>query len=263
MMSRISAAGLKSILAHPLTRGLDLDDPKTTELRIQIIQSKPFLRRIYNDWYGMIRDRIPTGAGQILELGAGAGYFREFVPETIASEVFCCRDVHVVADARSLPFPAASLKAIVMTDVFHHIPQADAFLREAVRCLRPGGRIIMVEPWVSNWSKLIYRRLHHEPFLPDADSWTIPDTGPLSGANGALPWMIFVRDRQRLLKEFPNFEIEEIRPMMPLRYLVSGGISMRSLMPAVAYSFWQVLETILTPWMHSLAMFALLSVRRT
>src|SRR5690242_11509894 len=70
---------LKNLLAHPLTRGIDLDDPKTTTLRREIIRSKPFLRRIYNEWYRWIADQIPTGAGGVLELGSGAGFFDELV----------------------------------------------------------------------------------------------------------------------------------------------------------------------------------------
>jgi len=253
---------LKSVLAHPLTKGLDLDDPRTTELRLQIIQGKTFLRRIYDDWYQMIRDRIPTGEGMVLELGSGAGYFHRFVPEVIQSEVFFCENVHLVADARRLPFPDGSLKSIVMTDVFHHIPNAEDFLREAVRCIRPGGRIVMVEPWVSPWSKLIYTRLHHEPFLPDAESWEIPPSGPLSGANGALPWIVFVRDRPRLAAAFPQLRIEAIQPMMPFRYLVSGGVSMRNLMPGFLYGAWRGVESLLSPWSGSLGMFTLIDVLR-
>lgn len=253
---------LRSVLAHPLTKGLDLDDPKTTDLRLQIIQGKPFLRRIYDDWYRMILARIPAGEGMILELGSGAGYFREFVPETIQSEVFLCRNVHLVADARRLPFAKCSLKSIVMTDVFHHIPNAEDFLREAARCLRPGGHIVMVEPWVSPWSKLIYRHLHHEPFLPAAESWEIPSSGPLSGANGALPWIVFIRDRARLAAIFPELHVESIEPMMPFRYLVSGGVSMRSLMPAMFYGAWTGLESLLSPWNKALSMFTLIDVRR-
>lgn len=120
----------------------------------------------------------------------------------------------------------------------------------------------MVEPWVSGWSKLIYTRLHHEPFLPEAASWKIPPSGPLSGANGALPWIVFVRDRARLAGMFPELQIDAIRPMMPFRYLVSGGVSMRSLMPGVLYGAWKGLESLLSPWSRSLGMFTLIDVRR-
>src|SRR4051812_18654936 len=132
---------LRSFLAHPLTKGMDLDDPKTTELRCQIVRDKKFLGKIYDEWYGLIRSRIPEGPGGILELGSGAGYFQEFVPDVIQSEVFVCRNAHLVADARTLPFADGCLKALVMTDVFHHIPDVRAFLKEAVRCLKPGGRL--------------------------------------------------------------------------------------------------------------------------
>jgi hypothetical protein len=36
---------LKTWLAHPLTGGLDIDDPRTTHVRLTIIQQKKFLRR--------------------------------------------------------------------------------------------------------------------------------------------------------------------------------------------------------------------------
>lgn len=254
--------GLKSVLTHPLMRGLELDDPRTTELRLQVIQNKPFLRRIYSDWYQMICSKIPDGHGTVLELGSGAGYFADFAPEAIQSEVFFCRNIKLVTDARQLPFRNGSLKAIAMTDVFHHIPKPEAFLNEAMRCLRPGGRIVMIEPWVSWWSRLIYRHFHHEPFLPEADSWEIPDSGPLSGANGALPWIICVRDRNLLNSKFPELKVEEILPMMPLRYLISGGISMRNLMPSVTYNAWRALEAAVSRWDHRIGMFALFTLRR-
>ena len=50
---------LKTWLAHPLTRGLDIDDPRTTHLRQQIIQEKSFLRQIYQEWYQAIVAALP------------------------------------------------------------------------------------------------------------------------------------------------------------------------------------------------------------
>ena len=253
---------LRSILAHPLTRGRSIDDPVTTDLRRSIITSKPFLRAIYEDWYQSILTRIPDSEGAVLELGSGAGFFQQFVPDVITSEVFECPGVQLVADARNLPFSAGDLRAIVMTDVLHHIPDAAAFFREATRCLRPGGAVVMVEPWVSPWSRLIYTHLHHEPFEPEVEQWDFPAKGPLSDANGALPWILFDRDRKRFEEEFPHLKIKEVRPMMPFRYLVSGGVSMRALMPGWTTPLWKTIERACEPQMKRLAMFSLISLRR-
>ena len=38
---------IANLLQHPLTKGANLDDPKTTSLRLDIIRSKPFLMKIY------------------------------------------------------------------------------------------------------------------------------------------------------------------------------------------------------------------------
>jgi SAM-dependent methyltransferase len=251
---------LKNLLAHPLTRGLDIDDPRCTELRRSLIRNKSFLRQIYQEWYGAIAALLPRSKDPLLELGSGGGFFVEFIPELITSEVFYSRHVKVVLDGSGLPFVNESLSGIVMTDVLHHLPQPRQFFTEASRCVRPEGLMIMIEPWVTPWSKLVYSKLHHEPFLPKAVEWTFPQRGPLSGANSALPWIIFERDRTRFEREFPEWQIYAIQPFMPFRYLLSGGVSRRSLTPNWSFPLWRTIENLLQPWMRHLAMFALVAV---
>ena len=38
------------------------------------------------------------------------------------------------------------------------------FLVELERCLKPGGKIVMIEPANTRFSRLIFRRFHHEMF---------------------------------------------------------------------------------------------------
>ena len=256
------AALLRRLLAHPLTSGLALDDPATTTARREIIARKPFLKAVYDEWYTMIAAHLPPIAGRVLELGSGAGYCDRFIPGLITAEVFFVPGVRLVADARHLPFPDDLIRAIVLTDVLHHMPDVRSFFAEASRCLRPGGKILMIEPWVTPWSRFINTHFHHEPFRPDAADWSFPSTGPLSGANGAIPWMVFVRDRHKFELEFPRLAIEQIRPFLPFRYLVSGGVGMRSLMPFCLHGFWTRLERLLEPEMHTLAMFAFIALRK-
>jgi hypothetical protein len=253
---------LRRWLAHPLTRGLSIDSPETTELRREIIRGNRFLQQIYREWCEAISKRVPDVPGEVLELGSGGGILADYIPGAITSEVFPCRGIRMVADGRALPLAPGSLRAIVLLDVLHHIPEVRGFFGEATRCLSRGGAVIMIEPWVSSWSKLIYTNFHHEPFQPDSADWSFPQQGPLSGANGALPWIVFERDRARFEAEFPGLGIEEVRPMMPFRYLVSGGVSMRSLMPGMATPLWRVLEKSLEPWIREWAMFALILLRR-
>jgi SAM-dependent methyltransferase len=250
------------MLEHPLTRGLDLDDPATTVLRRRIVRDKPFLNRVYREWYAAIVRALPDGSGAVLELGSGAGFLADYVPGVITTEVFPCPGIRAVVDGGALPFADGTLRAIVMTDVFHHLPDAARFLHEAARCVRPGGRLVMIEPWVTPWSRLVYGRLHHEPFEPDAPEWTVPRTGPLSGANGALPWIVFARDRERFAREHSEWQIRSVQPGMPFRYLVSGGISLRSLSPGWTFGAWRGVERLLSPWMNRLGMFALIELER-
>ena len=247
---------IEKCLAHPLTRGLSIDDPRTTELRKLIIVKKKFLRRIYIEWYKSIVSELPKIDGLVLELGSGAGFLRDFIPGLVTSEILPCPDVDIILDGYELPFVDNSLRGIVMTDVFHHLPHPRNFLKEATRCVKPGGVIVMIEPWVTPWSQFIYTKLHHEPFRPEAETWEFPGTGPLSGANGALPWIVFQRDRMQFRREFPEWRIQKINLDMPFCYLVSGGISLRSLMPGWSFGIWRKMEKLLNPWMECLAMFA-------
>jgi hypothetical protein len=47
---------------------------------------------------------------------------------------------------------------------------------------------------------------------------------------------------------------------MPFRYLLSGGVSQRSLMPNWSFPLWRNIENFLQPWMRHLAMFALVAL---
>ena len=183
-------------LEHPLTRGLPLDSPETTRLRRTIVETKPFLRKVYEEWYSEIAQRL-----RVIRSECTQGVLRIHVTlpdadgqpglkhggnlaEVIRSEVFPCPDLAVILDARQLPFVPGSLKAIVMTDVLHHIPDVRRFLIEASGAVRAGGVVIMIEPWVTTWSRFVYTNFHHEPFRPDAEDWTFAESGPLSSANG-------------------------------------------------------------------------------
>ena len=254
---------LMSALAYGKIREIDLDSPDRTIRHSRIIRVKPFLREIYAEWYADLRCRLPEDpSGAVVELGAGGGFCKDVIPEVITTEILPVPGVDMLLDGQELPFKDRSLRGVLMVDVFHHLPRAEKFLSEAGRCIKPGGVIAMIEPWTTPWSRLIYRYVHHEPFEPNSAQWSFPAGGPLSQANSALPWMVFQRDRRRFETAYPQWKIDSIRLHTPLRYLLSGGVSMRSLMPAYAHRFWRSVEEGLGPLNRFLAMFATITLVR-
>lgn len=234
-----------------------LDDKAATLLHAWILQDKGFLRKLYRDYYTILKKAVGTDEGdskKIVELGSGGGFIKEVIPAAITSDILELPSVDIVFSAMQMPFDDHSVDAFVMIDVLHHIPNARAFFAEAVRCLAPGGRLAMIEPANTPWSRFIYKNFHHEAFEPLA-GWEFESQGPLSTANGALPWIIFHRDREMFEKDFPQLKIRHLRPHTPFRYLCSGGFTLRQLTPSFSYGMVKGLEILLGPFNRWIGMF--------
>jgi len=226
---------LKNLLLHPEAKNLCLDDPQTTILRKNIIRKNGFLEKLYIEWYESILDSLPDTQGPVVELGSGAGFMEEKIPGLIMSDMLPVPGLSLTLDAHRLPFADHKLGALVMIDVLHHLPKPRLFFGEASRCLQKGGVLTMIEPWYSMWSAAVYRHLHHEPFNTETANWEFPESGPLSGANGAMPWLIFKRDRTGFEAEFPQLIIKSIQLLAPFRYLVSGGSIVQTTGPGMEF----------------------------
>ena len=241
-------AFLKNLLAIPELRGIDLDSPEIIPLRLALVQRKEFLRQIYTEWYQRLCAAVADAPkGPAVEIGSGPGFLKSILPSVITSELVYAGNVDAVFSAETMPFANASLSAIFLQNVLHHIPHPALFFQEATRCLKPGGRIVMLEPYNTPWSRRVWTRLHHEAFEPGA-GWDLSGSMPLSVANGALPWIVFDRDREIFQKNFPLLQIARITPLMPVSYLLSGGVSMRSMAPGCVYPLWRKVESLFDAW---------------
>ena len=228
---------LRKLLLHPEARHLDLDSPQATEVHARLIREKKFLNQLYRRYYSDFETAYRLSPpGRPLEIGAGGGFLEAFIPDILKIDVRPGADVDFVASALDLPFADSSVSAIFMLNVLHHLKEPSHFFEEASRVLSPNGRVLMIEPYVSWLSRQIYGKLHHEPFDPNTKEWRLPEGGPLSSANDALPWVIFVRDRARFETLFPKMQILRIQPHTALLYLLSGGLSMRSFVPGIAFN---------------------------
>ncbi|MCK9602800.1 MAG: radical SAM protein [Candidatus Omnitrophica bacterium] len=235
---------------------------ETFELHRRIIRQKPFLKKVYRDWYKMLKDSINgLSRGTIIELGSGGGFLKEVIPQAYTSDIVLMPGLDLNLSALDLPFKNNSISAFLMLDTMHHINKPVVFFKELSRCLRGGGRIIMIEPANTLWSRFIFVNFHQEDFDVSA-GWEFETSGPLSSANGALPWIVFSRDRDIFLKEFPQLKIKRLRYHTPLRYILSGGLSMRQIAPSFTYGFFGVLEFLISPLNKYLGMFLLVEIEK-
>jgi len=192
---------------------------------------KPILRTIYNDYY----DRIVSACvdGLTVEIGGGVGNLKQRLPNVVTTDIQPASWLDCVADAQCLPFGIGAVGNIVMVDVLHHIEHPGTFFRDAARVLKPGGRIIMVEPGITWGSTLFFRLLHHEPVVMRADPLTEgapdPNRDPYA-ANQAIPTLIATRDRDRFHRMFPELRLFRVDWFSFASFPLSGGFKSWSLL---------------------------------
>lgn len=61
-----------------------------------------------------------------------------------------------------LPFPDAAFDVILSLDVFEHIPDTDAHLREVNRVLKPGGCYLLQTP--NKWANVVFETIRWRSF---------------------------------------------------------------------------------------------------
>ena len=250
-------------LKLPETRCIkDLDAPPTTLLHAEIIRNKPFLRKLYIDFYKQLRKAVPEPEKKVLvELGSGGGFIKEVIGNCVTSDILDLPNIDMVFSASNMPFEETSVDAFLMVDVFHHLADSKAFFKETLRCLKVGGKIVMIEPANTLWSRFIYTNFHHELFDTQAQ-WGLEGIGPLSQGNGAIPWIIFSRDREIFENEFPSLKVVRMRNHTPLRYLLSGGFTLRQLVPSFTYPVIKAIEYTLSPINDWLGMFQTIELQK-
>jgi SAM-dependent methyltransferase len=188
------------------------------------------LRLVYDDFY----DRIAAACcpGLTIEIGGGIGNLKRRLTDVVATDIQRAPWLDCVADAQRLPFADGCAASIVMVDVLHHLEFPVVFFREAARVLRPGGRVLMVEPAITWGSSLFYRLFHHEPVRTSADALADGSPDPRRdpyASNQAIPTLLATRDRARFHRLFPTLRIASVQWFSLAAYPLSGGFKPWSL----------------------------------
>jgi SAM-dependent methyltransferase len=247
---------IKYTSEHPL------DSPERTLYHREIILRKKFLKKLYEQWYSEFISQIKNLPNQTyIELGSGGGFLKSLEPQIICTDLLDLPTNDMTFSALEMPFNDNSVGGIFMVDTFHHIPDIEKFLHEVNRVLVHNGKMIMIEPANSLWGRFIFKNFHHEPFDVNG-GWKIPEKGPLTGANGALPWIVFERDRKKFEEKFPNLKIESISFRNPFTYLISGGVSYRQLLPDFMFPVVNMIDNITPKISRQISMFQLIKISR-
>jgi SAM-dependent methyltransferase len=167
-------------------------------------------------------------------------------------------------DAHCLPLAANSLDNIIGLDVLHHFQYPLHFMNEVARVLRPAGRLVLVEPWITPFSRFVYTYLHQEGCDLDLQPWRVDRVafeGPKRAfdGNAAIPFLLITRGRSALEAEIPCLQLVRSEPFSLLTYLLSLGFKRASLLPRILYSPLVWLEDVTHPlWKRAAALRVLL-----
>lgn len=196
----------------------------TIPQRKEVFEKKKVVRVIYEGWYKRIRAGMLRG-GRTVEIGSGFGDLKRVFPDCVVTDLEGSGYVDVVLDARQLPFREGSISNIICIDALHHFSRLDDFFAEAGRALVRGGRLIIVDMYVSMFSYPILKFLHFE------------DMEAIS-----LVTRMFFRNKKAAGRVFEDFKVISAEPHDLLVYPLSGGFGYRSFVPLSLLPFFQGLE---------------------
>jgi SAM-dependent methyltransferase len=257
---------MNGILQHPGLKAFAMGSPEWFAAQRAMIDSKPAVKRCYDLWYRMLledADSVPPEyhAYPAVEIGSGLSYLRELRPGIIASDI-TPGNVDLALDGRRLPFRDGSVRALLLTHVFHHIPDVASFLHEAERVLVPGGVVSMVDETHTPFARFFFSVFHPEPYNDRATEWSFPAGHTMLDSNQALSWMVFFRDRDRLHKIAPQLTLERWSYLPWFSYLLSGGVNLRSFIPRSLARISRTLDAAVKPLDGAFAIHWRLTVRK-
>ena len=207
----------------------------------RVWQEKSVLRHIYNEEFfaRLLSSRVPGGIS--IEVGGGPGFFKELLPSVICTDLISSASLDAVVDAQFLPFRSASVTNVFGLDILHHLAAPVAFLREAQRVLAVGGRLLLVEPWITPFSRFIYKHFHQEDCDLSARPWEVNGHGRAAAktafeGNQAIPYLLFGPGGiSRTLEGLKELKVVTLETFCLFAYLLSFGFKPMNLMPEFLY----------------------------
>lgn len=240
------------LLRDPSVTSVDVDDAERFDAHGELLKRKLMLREVFEQFHHDF-DRLDrnylSGEGLRIELGSGIAPIRDTYSDVLATDVVSHASLDTTLNAEDMNLEDGTVRALFGQNCFHHFPRPEKFFAEALRVLVPGGGIVLLEPYYGLFASFLFKRLFaSEGFDKAYPSWETPAIGPMNGANQALSYIVFVRDRPRFETEFPGLQIihgELCRNH--LKYLLSGGVNFRQLAPDWSIPAVNLLQSLTSP----------------
>jgi SAM-dependent methyltransferase len=200
--------------------------------------AKPLLRTIYRCFHEQIADCLTRRVkGSVVELGSGIGNIKEVIPDCVRTDLFPRPWLDRTENAYALKYSSGSLSNIILFDVFHHLEYPGTALKEFLRVLSPGGRVLIFDPCLSLLGLLVYGVFHPEAVsLFKPLQWLAPPDWSPKGqcyyASSSQAARLFLMTKYRPL--LSQWRIHSIRRWTALEYVLSGGYSRPQLYPTRA-----------------------------
>ena len=208
------------------------------------------LRSYFSFLYGIVNQLIET-FDSILEVGAGASISEIFLEQPIVrTDILPFNEFDVLGDCamERLPFKDSSFDAVLAFDSIHHSDQPSKAILELLRVIRKGGKIILVEPFVSPLSYLPYKIFHYED-----TSWNFREKGsielssrnlnPEMGDQGVSRFIINQLSNWRSTN-FPKLTVS-ITYLSPFSFFATGGVSSPLKTPKIFMNFLIYIEKLI------------------
>ncbi|PIT88579.1 MAG: methyltransferase type 11 [Candidatus Magasanikbacteria bacterium CG10_big_fil_rev_8_21_14_0_10_36_32] len=204
-----------------------------------LLAKKPILQKIYRDFYVEIAKHVSNLPDKkIVELGSGIGNIKEIIPNCLRTDLFPNPWLDQTENAYRLSFDDETVSDLILFDVFHHLRYPGTALKEFERVLRPNGRVIIFDPYISLLGRIVYGFFHSEPIAwrnkivwNASENWNAEQIDYYA-AQGNVTRIFFGNKFQTLLQ---NWSVISRSRLSAFSYVASGGYSGPQIYPNCLY----------------------------
>lgn len=165
----------------------------------------------------------------VYELGCGCGFSKEFITnkKLKLTDIILNEWVDLKIDVLNLNFEAESVDAFICSHMIHHVANPFRFLKDAYKCLKPGGLIIISDVNTSIFYRIVLMIMRHEGWSYNVNPFSKSEicNDPLDpwSANCAIPQILF-KDKKVFEHKFPGFTIIHKKLTEFFILGISGGV---------------------------------------